>query len=169
MIRFDIDTGFQNDLRKFSRNVSKMVDKLDNRDEPMQKIKKRQIKQWQTNFDRDGAIYGAWKDLAPSTRANRGSGKILLETGGLLAHFTTLNNAGEVTNDSITWNIWNKAHGQGGSRGILAQHMGFGPRGGFHSIVPARTLWAFNQQDEDEAEDIMEQWVSRIINTYYGV
>ena len=24
-------------------------------------------------------------------------------------------------------------------------------------------------EDEDEAEDIMEQWVSRIINTYYGV
>lgn len=175
MIRFSWDTGFQSDLKKFAKNIDRMEHKLEDRTNPIQKIKKRQVKRWAANFSRQGAIYDKWDPLHASTirRRIRGSGTTpLVETGGLFSHFVEMNEAGEITNDSVTWNFYNRSGFSGGAQNILGQHFGINPNkglGGGMEPVPARVLWDFNQEDREAAEDIMSDWVFKIVETYFGV
>ena len=161
------------DFKRIQRTKQKMergLAKLEDRSDVMTKIKKRQIKRWENNFNTQGSIYTKWKDLAPSTRENRGRSAVVLnETGGLFQHFVDINSKGEVGNDSVSWNIFNKRHGMGGSKGTLVHQFGFGPKGGFRSHVPARPLWQFDQRDEDAGAKMIEDYVERILDQYFEV
>jgi hypothetical protein len=174
MIKFHGDDGFRRDLRKLFRNLNTMEEKLKDRTDPLQKIKKRQVKRWDANFNSQGGLYGAWEPLAEDFTVSRRSKprsnrRPLYETGALYRHFGYLNNRGEVTNDAIYWNM-----GQGGSTDgtyAIFHHFGYENRGlgGGLSPVPARVLWAINADDRDAAEEIMFKWVDDIIDRWFGV
>ena len=177
MIRFDWDKDFPRKMKRLSSNVRQMNERLENRTEPMQKIKSRQIKRWQKNFFSQGGEYQSWAPLRPFTVRRRigGADIPLIETGGLLTHFTRLNANGEVTNDAVNWNMTN-AGGFGGAAHILEQHFGINPNKGKPmgpgvqmGPVPPRTLWDMDDRDDEENMDILDQWATRIIDQYFGV
>ena len=127
------------------------------------------------NFTTQGSIYGQWEPLRESTIARRipGSGVTpLVETGGLIAHFTNMNEQGQVTNEAVTWNFQNRGGFSGGAQHIMEQHFGINPNkglGGKLGPVPARVLWDLNDDDREAAEDIMFDWVNRVVDRYFGV
>jgi len=175
MINFIVDDNFGGELKRLAKNVKRGTQKLHDRTEPLQKIKKRQVKRWAVNFDRSGSIYGAWAPLADWTVANRigGTGrKPLVETGALREYFMSMNNEGQITTAELSWDFKNRGGFSGGPQHILEQHFGIDPNkglGGGLAPVPARVLWDLNAEDRDAAEDIMFQWVERIVDMYFGV
>ena len=164
-------------MKQLVRNAERAEAKLRDRREPLQRIKKRQVQRWQNNFFTQGGEYGSkWAPLSPFTVGRRigGADIPLVETGGLLTHFTRLNAAGEVSNEAVTWNMSN-AGGFGGAAHILEQHFGISPNRGKPlgpnvqmGDVPSRPLWDLDDKDEEQTGDLLYEWVGRIVNQYFG-
>jgi phage gpG-like protein len=170
MIRFIYDIEDFKRIGRLSKSMDRGMKKLNEREDLMTKLKSRQIKRWEANFNTQGSLYTRWEKLAPSTLRNRGrSAQTLYDTGGLYKHFVNINEKGEIGNDSVTWNVFNKRHGVGGSQGATVHQFGFGPRGGFMSSVPARPMWQFDQKDEDAGAKMIDQYVTRILRQHFGV
>jgi phage gpG-like protein len=159
---------------KIKENLKPVIDAvqkarvaLDERQPLMQRIKDRQIRRWATNFNSQGALYGAWPALSPFTlarRAREGSGsKMLVRTGRLVSWVTANNRAGVVDNQSVHWNF--RFSGKDGSYAVFHND-------GYYSVlykapVPARLIWDLNEQDENEIAELTEDYVDAVIARYF--
>ena len=180
MIRFIYDRNDMNRIRQSARRLGRTIEKLEDRSDIMEKMKKRQVRRWETNFNTQGSIYGRWAPLSQFTISRRTIARgitPLRDRNTLYPHFTAMNEAGEVSNDAVNWNFRNKGRDGsfGGAQNILTQHFGLRDNRGRPlgpnvpmGPVPARTLWDFNEKDEDAGEKMLDQWVTRILNQFFG-
>jgi len=158
------------EIDAFLRKAKKAQDQLEDLSKPLTKIKEQQTSRWAKNFTSEGGVYDRWAPLADWTLEERdsmgfGSGPILVRNGTLLAHFVEQNEAGEVTNDAINWEMSNKGGSRGYAAATVSHHSGYDTALGTH--VPARKLWDLDEKDVQNAEKILEKYVDSIIKRYF--
>lgn len=170
MLQIKIDTK---ELDAFIRKLEKGRDQLERLEKPLKKVKEKQIARWAKNFTSQGGIYDKWAPLSPDwTIPERqaqgyGSGPILIRNGTLLAHFVEQNEAGEVTNDAINWEMSNKGSSRGYAASTVSHHTGYpNPIPGRGSI-PARKLWDFDEKDVETARKILNDYIEDIMEKYF--
>ena len=177
LISASVSVNAEKGLKADQIAIEKVRNALENREAAMQEIKKHMTDRWKVNFTSEGEIYGKWKGLSTTwTIPDRmdkgyGSGPILVRTGRLFQSFVTANDAGEVTNQAITWNFMNTGNrgGETGEGWFVAQHLGYpNPRTG-HQPIPPRVLWDINEDDENAIQEIMDNYVNSIIQKYMPI
>jgi phage gpG-like protein len=162
------------DFERLSKDTKAATVALNDNSRVMQQVKQYMVDRWATNFSSEGQIYGKWKGLAGWTLQDRakkgyGSSPILVRTGALFSHFIRENEAGEVSNDAVYWQMKNK-----GSRGqpggwTVRHHEGYDNPLPNRGRIPARVLWDINDEDEERIEEITEDYVDIIIRRYIDI
>lgn len=161
MISIHID---ESGISKLLADLTGFEADLEDRREPLQEVKERQIARWNRNYTSQGGEYQAWAPNAAATirdRASRGYATFppLQVTGRTLAHFRSQNEEGNVSASAIDWNFNNQP---GGDRwaSTVSHHTGYTLG---RSRVPARMLWDLDRQDEDALQQTFEAFLSKII------
>lgn len=181
-IRFSGQTNAS--LTRLIGNLARADAALHDQSAPLTKIKKRQIKRWATNFTEEGGIYETWPPIA-AYGVNKDGEEVLGWTGrdrvamglapdheilvrseGTFASFVTQNEAGEVGNSAVDWTFRNTGGGARGGAYPVSHHTGYTTALG--SYVPARKLWDLDEEDADEALEITEQYINKVIRTYFS-
>lgn len=150
-------------LDEFIRGLSDFIRQMKNRSEIMRKIKRDQVSRWSANFLSEGAEYGKhWEPTSENTVGY--SGRTLYQTGGTYRFFMSLNEDGQVDNNSIEWGFYNAMNGRGGQYPV-SHHTGYNLGS---SRVPARMLWDLDNQDEDRIEEDLSRWVMQVAERTIG-
>lgn len=165
MIKISFAPGTLRDIENLIRSTRAFDTKVKDRSDVLKKAKRRQISRWQANFSSEGGIYGAWPALASSTVANRvsqgfgGTGPMLVRTGRLMSWVEAANQNTKDSNQAIQWNFaWS-----GGRDGSVAALHSQG-----YSNVPSRLIWDLNADDRKDLENMVDDWVDKIIAKYFG-
>jgi hypothetical protein len=141
---------------------------LQNRQQPLEQIKRIQVARWAVNFNSQGSLYGGWEALAEWTIQDRaskgfGAGPILLREGQTRAHFVQVNEQGIVDNQAITWNIGNGPPGW-----LLTHHFGMDNPWPNAAPIPARKLWDLDPTDTENAHRILDIYAWEVIRRYWS-
>jgi hypothetical protein len=167
MITVKVTTKGLNEALRAARATK---DKLEHRQEPLEKVKRQQILRWAQNFDSQGSIYGGWPALSerwivPSRprQAAPSNGPIFMRTGVMRAHFVQVNESGQVDDKGIFWDV------RDGPDGWLATHQeGMDNPLPNRNPIPSRTLYDLDATDEDNASRILEEYVDQIVARYWS-
>lgn len=158
-------------IRSTTRALVSLRRELQNPQDGLERVKKKQISRWTKNFRNQGSEYGTWAALAESTIAGRRArgqpaGPILQASGALLNVFNTENQAGIIAAQSIHWQFHGVSGGAGGATGPFHGEGFYNvPAGGVW--VPPRVIWDLDQEDEENAEREMLKHIDRVIARYF--
>lgn len=146
------------------RDLTRFEADLENREEPLEEVKERQIARWNRNYMSQGGEYRSWPGNAPSTirsrqeRGYQGWPPLIVE-GRMITHFRDQNEEGNVSSSAIDWNMENRPDGDRWLS-TVSHHTGY--RLG-KSRIPSRMLWDLDRQDEDALQNTFEVYLGKII------
>lgn len=171
MFTFEVSPSTFKDIRAVQRSARSAKTALSDRRIPLEKIKRKQLRRWDENFNNQGTLYGKWAALEPTTltdRRNRGygDGPILVRSGALSNWVTTRNRAGTVAAQSLRWSFTGRSGGAGGASAPFHSS-------GFYNVaagryVAPRVIWDLNQEDQDNAQRELDKYVDTIIKKYFS-
>jgi hypothetical protein len=141
-----------------------------NRSVPLRRIKEYMVGEWQTNFDNQGGMYGAWDALEEDwtvidriTGGYGGDSPILEREGTLRGHFLGQADAGDVGTQALQWNFFS-ADGAW----LMTHQFGMPNPLPDRDPIPPRPMFGINPNQEEHMVDITEEWVSQIVAQYYS-
>jgi hypothetical protein len=173
MIKITFAPGTLRDIENLMRSARGFDRQIRDRSEVLKKVKRRQVSRWNQNFSSEGAIYGPWPALSPNwTVPERealgvgGTGPMLVRHGnvGIMSWVHHANEMTKDTNQAIQWNFeW--SGGRDGSLAVVHQE---GATTGLGTRLPPRKIWDLNPEDRTAIENLVEEWVDKIIEKYFG-
>jgi hypothetical protein len=173
MLRVRVQAGTIRQLENLKRSANAFKRQIEDRENPLKKIKRRQIMRWAQNFSSEGGIYGDWPALSDTwTIPERedqgyGAGPKLFRVGTLFTHFTDQNEDGTVDNQAVQWNFSNMGGPRGFAGSTVSHHTGYPNPIPGRAAIPSRILWDLDPDDDEAAHDIMEDWIDRVVARYF--
>jgi hypothetical protein len=171
MVSISISAKTFADIANVRTSLLRARHSIENRTSVMQKIKRKQLRRWKTNFIGQGSEYGKWRALRPRTVAVRksmglGPTPILIRGGSLLGWVNTHNSAGVVSSQAIHWEFHGKSGGAGGASAPFHSEGYFNVPAGVY--VPPRIIWNLDATDRTNAERELEEYVDTVIQKYFS-
>lgn len=157
--------GFQVDLNNLQNMITKiglLKARLNDRSEPLERIKSNQNKRWDANFTAEGRLYDPWAPLTAFTRREKaakgfGNMPLLVRTGTLSSWVNAAQEDANVGMKTLTWIFKSTGSRTDGSYAVFHSQ-------GYHNtwaqrFIAPRVLWKLDSRDEQNAVDTLDQWI----------
>jgi hypothetical protein len=160
--------SFRVDYKELDRRLKEVkltIEEARDRRRVLAQIRDNYAFHWINNYADEGGRYGKWKALAKSTQRSRKSEnldpkhRILERTNNMIGVFSDQVDDANINAASVSWNFtdeppaWVALHHEGGGKG---------------GRLPARPLFGSNDEDEDEAMELLANWFEEILQRRLG-